>query len=273
VTFASRRFGALCLSIVLAAGLIWLAMAYDLTLRDASYLTGWLLFGGVVLASTFNMRKKLPFLPLLNASIWLQIHIYIGWLLVVLFFLHTSLEWPLGWFEGVLWFLFVLVSLSGLIGLFLSRSLPVRIQNHGERLIFERIPQFRAELADEVEVLATRSVRETASNTIALYYVNRLQAYFSGPKNLVAHLLESRAALTKHRREIDSLERYLQEDGREILANIKDLIVAKDNLDYQYSLQLVLRLWLFVHIPLTYALLLVALVHIVLTYAFSGATL
>jgi hypothetical protein len=149
----------------------------------------------------------------------------------------------------------------------------VRIQNHGERLIFERIPKFRAELADEVEVLATRSVRETASNTIALYYVNRLQPYFSGPKNFVAHLLESRAALTKHHREIDSLERYLQEDGRQILAKIKDLIVVKDNLDYQYSLQLALKLWLFVHIPLTYALLLVALVHIVLTYTFSGATL
>jgi hypothetical protein len=44
----------------------------------------------------------------------------------------------------------------------------------------------------------------------------------------------------------------------------------KDGLDYHHALQLTLKLWLFVHIPLTYSLLIFSLVHLVLVYAFAG---
>ena len=46
---------------------------------------------------------------------------------------------------------------------------------------------------------------------------------------------------------------------------------TKDQLDFHQAMQGLLKGWLFVHIPLTYALLLFALVHLVLVYAFSGA--
>jgi len=45
-------------------------------------------------------------------------------------------------------------------------------------------------------------------------------------------------------------------------------VIAKNNLDYQHALQMVLKGWLFVHIPLTYSLIVVAAVHGVLAYAF-----
>jgi len=48
------------------------------------------------------------------------------------------------------------------------------------------------------------------------------------------------------------------------------LVRQKDGLDYHYALQLVLKGWLFTHIPLTYSLLLLTLVHVVLVFAFSG---
>ena len=51
---------------------------------------------------------------------------------------------------------------------------------------------------------------------------------------------------------------------------IATLVRQKDGLDYHYSLQLILKLWLFVHIPLTYSLLLWTLAHIVLVFAYSG---
>ena len=44
----------------------------------------------------------------------------------------------------------------------------------------------------------------------------------------------------------------------------------KNELDYQYALQGVLKGWLFIHIPLTYGMLLLAITHLVLAYAFSG---
>jgi hypothetical protein len=41
-------------------------------------------------------------------------------------------------------------------------------------------------------------------------------------------------------------------------------------LDYHRALQLALKLWLFVHIPLTYGLLIFTALHIVLVFGFSG---
>ena len=58
------------------------------------------------------------------------------------------------------------------------------------------------------------------------------------------------------------------------LANLESvfaqLVRQKDGLDYHRALQRALKLWLFVHLPFTYALMLFTLFHIVLVFAFSG---
>ena len=268
MTFAWRSLlnfsGAVILAALLGAGL-WL---YDLSLKDATFASGWLVAGGVILLASYNLRKKLPFLPLVDSSTWLQVHVYGGLVTAFVFALHTSFRLPNGVLETGLWLLFVTVAASGLLGIALSRLLPSRLRRHGERIIYERIPTFRAELADEVGALATRSVTETGSNTISQYYVTRLLPYFRQPRNVLAHVIGYNEPMLRMRREIKSLERYLNPQGKEILGEIEARIIAKNNLDYQYALQLVLKAWLFLHIPLTYSLIVVAAVHGVLAYAF-----
>ena len=175
--------------------------------------------------------------------------------------------------KGCKWLLFVAVAGSGIVGLALSRNLPKRLRRHGEQIMFERIPIFRAQLAREVGDLTKQSVTQAASNTIAQYYTSRLQPFFRGPRNVLAHIAGSNEAILRLRREIRSLERYLDESGRETLDEIEWRVAAKDNLDQQYALQLLLKGWLFVHVPLTFSLILVAVVHAVLIYAFDGGSL
>ena len=66
------------------------------------------------------------------------------------------------------------------------------------------------------------------------------------------------------------MERYLNDKEREFSAELRDLVEQKDELDYHYALQTTLKSWLFVHVPLTYGMVLLALVHLVLAYAFGG---
>ena len=87
---------------------------------------------------------------------------------------------------------------------------------------------------------------------------------------MTAHWFEIRAPLNEILNEITELNRYLNDSERVTMDEIAGLVRQKDGLDYHYSLQLVLKLWLFVHIPLTYSLLLWTLAHIVLVFAFSG---
>jgi len=119
-------------------------------------------------------------------------------------------------------------------------------------------------------MLALKSVEEAKSSTIADFYVRELKDFFDGTRNMLPHWFEVRAPLNLLLNKITDLSRYLNESERATMDEIASLVRQKDGLDYHYSLQLVLKLWLFVHIPLTYSLLLWTLAHIVLVFAFSG---
>lgn len=273
MTFASRRLRNALLAALPLAAILVAVRVYEAGLRDTSFLTGWLLVAGVLLLAAYNLRKKLTMLPLGDAASWMQVHAYAGVLTLVVFVLHTGLELPGGAFEAVLWLVFVLTALSGLVGLALSRLVPAMLERHGERVIFERIPVLRAGLAREVAEQAEQSVERLASATISGFYERVLHDYFAGPRDLGAHLRTSQQPLQRLSGEIDALRRYLGREGQEILDRIEDCVLAKENLDFQYTWQLALKGWLFVHIPATYALVLLAAVHIVLAYAFEGSAL
>ena len=70
--------------------------------------------------------------------------------------------------------------------------------------------------------------------------------------------------------DLHDLDRFLNAEEREIAARLTELVRQKDGLDYQRALQLTLRLWLFIHIPFTYSLMLWSIAHIVLVYGFSA---
>ena len=105
---------------------------------------------------------------------------------------------------------------------------------------------------------------------MADFYLTDLKDFFDGGRNLGLHLLEIRSPLNRLLNKIKDLNRYLNEAERTALEELASLVRQKDGLDYHYALQLMLKLWLFIHIPLTYSLLLFSLAHIVLVFAFSG---
>jgi hypothetical protein len=237
-------------------------------LPDYAFLTGWILFAAMLVLTFFNARKKLPFLPLGKAETWLQIHIYLGFFTVVLFLIHLNFRLPYGWFEITLAWLFVLVCASGVAGLFFSRTLPRRLATRGGEVIFEKIPALRHALKTEAEKLALGA--DAKSTVTAEFYTQRLAPFFARPKNLWLHVVESRRPLNALVAELDDLRRFANDAEREKIEKLAALVRQKDGLDYHRSLQLALKLWLFVHIPLTYGLLIFTALHIVLVFGFSG---
>ncbi len=255
------------LAILFLYGTSWL---YGSALRDPRFLDGWVLVAGMLFLVLFNIRKKLPMLPLGRAAAWLQLHIYVGYFIVAVFLLHTDLSFPAGLLEWALWLLFIIVAISGIVGIYLTRTVPAKLEQHSERILFERIPAFRTGLAEEVEALAIDSVNQAGSLTISNLYINTLHAFFRRPQNLFLHLRNSRRPLNRINSEIDNLKQYLDDPGKERLMKIKDLVQAKDNLDFHYAQQGMLKAWLFVHIPATYGLLLLVAAHVAVVYAYSS---
>jgi hypothetical protein len=88
---------------------------------------------------------------------------------------------------------------------------------------------------------------------------------------MLQHIQGSRRASFALTTEMTSMTRYLNERELGYAENLQALVEQKNQLDYAYALQSVLKAWLFVHIPATYGLILLALLHLLLVYSFGGA--
>lgn len=239
-------------------------------LRPDAIYTGALLLFLVLALTLFNARKKLPFLPLVRAAVWLQIHIYAGWFCLFVFLLHIRFRVPDGPLEIALAIVFLIVILSGIFGLYISRELPPRMARSGEALLYERMPSFRLRIQREVEDLVRQAEKETESSTLGDFYVQYLRNFFTRVPSAFAALAAADRAPHALLAEMNALRRYLNEREKAIADEIRDWIETKQNLDFQYASQRLLKLWLFVHIPFTYSLILLGIAHGVIATLYAG---
>ena len=273
---ALRRRRNVLLAVMVGLIVIVLVRAQHQALVGSAFTTGWLLLGASVVLTLYNGRKKLPFLPLLSSAAWLQAHIYIGLLTVLLFILHAfyhptvGFKLPNGVFESALALLYIIVAGSGIVGLLLSRMLPRLLAQRGEEVIYERIGIYRRQVAERARDLCVTSVEASDATTIADYYTQRLADFFDRPRHFLRHLAQSQRPRHTLLAELDDLNAYLSARERELADELRDLVRTKDDLDYHRALQMTLKGWLFVHIGLSFGLLLAAALHAVMAHLFAG---
>ena len=268
--FAARRRQ----NVVALLALIAILLAADASgaaaLHRTAAASGWLLLALVVGLALYNLRKKLPQLPLGNSATWLQLHIYAGLLSGVVFGMHLRWRFPNGAFECMLATLYALVFLSGVFGLICSRVFARRLATREGEVLFARIPRLRHHISTEVERLVIQCTATTESPAVLELYTKRLEDYFGRPHNFWQHLTLSTRPLHSLLTELQAQRHYLSNEEKSTMDQIEMHVRRKDDLDYHHAHQAVLKYWLFAHIPLTYALLAFAVVHVVLVQAFSG---
>ena len=266
---AQRRIRLIAAAIS-AAAIVGALHANSLALGDSARASGWLLAFVSLFLLLYNLRKKLPYPPLLRSSTWLQLHVYTGFIACVIFVYHVGLDLPNGAFERGLAVLYAAVALSGIVGLALSRLLPARLSVRGEEVLFERIPIYRRQLREQAEALLERSVEGNEVTTLPEFYRRHLARFFAQPRNYWHHVVQSTRPRHRLTNELRAHHRYLSPDELELADQLERLIEQKDTLDYQQAMQGTLKGWLFVHIPLSYSLVLFTVLHVRLVAAFSA---
>lgn len=242
----------------------------EMNQRDTTLISGWTLFTLVLVLTLYNARKRLTMLPIGRAAHWLQIHLYVGWLSLLMFLAHMDWSFPNGILEFALAVSYVLVAVTGIFGIFVSRLVPRQLTRGGEEILLERVPTFVAELRDEAETLVITATRETGSSSLSTHYAEHLAQFFSGPKFHHLNFLAPFHLRFSLETDLNELSRYLAPNERGYLSQLRDLVAKKDEVDHQHALQWIMRAWLFVHVPATYILVLLAVLHLVLAHAFGG---
>lgn len=256
-------------TLMLCAGLSYFCIVLNQNLRHSSHWSGHVLMASLLYLAAFNLRKKLPFLPVLgSAAMWMQIHIYVGLSTFLMFGFHVSWRIPNGQFESFLSLLYFSVAFSGVYGLYITRVLPRRLTMVGEEVIYERIPFYRKKIADEAKALAIQCTGSV--DIIPKFYLRKLLPFFEKPRNLAYIIYPTGRRRRRLISELEELDRYLEKDQRDVNRKLATFVRKKDDLDYHHAIQGRLKIWMFVHVGLTYGLLTAGIIHGILAHAFGG---
>lgn len=269
-SFALRRIrNTLITGLILIPVVVLVIAQRDSLYRDA-FTTGYLLLAAILFLTSYNFRKLFSFLPFVGSSAaWMQAHIYVGFSTFVIFGLHIEFKIPTGLFEQILAGLYLFVAISGVVGLYWTRTIPKRLRAVKNQIIFEQIGMLRGRIVTKVRTVVFEC--NHPSETLGKFYVTRLGQFIERPPGIFYRLFPNGKARRLLLAEMSDLKRYLSEEHRKTCDELEPLIREKDDLDFHFSLQGRLKIWLFLHIGTTYSLLIFAILHGVMAHAFHGA--
>jgi hypothetical protein len=240
--------------------------------------SAFMLFAGLLAG-----RKKLPVWRLGRAQTWMRGHLWLGLLSLPLILFHGGFRFG-GPLTSVLMVLLIIVVASGLFGAALQHYMPnVMTAEVPKETIFEQIDHVRAGLIAETDELIAKatgssiaaetkkSARSAAvSQTTALapeaalplstFYAGEMRPFLQnqGPRN--QPLADGNTAHAV----FSELRTFLPPEAHDTVKRLEEGCEEERQLRRQARLHHWLHGWLMLHIPLSFALLLLGCVHAVM---------
>lgn len=212
--------------------------------------------------TAFGLRKRAMTSGNWSLRAWLSAHVYLGLALVVIVTLHTGFQFGWNLHTGAYALMLVVVA-SGMVGALLYVVMPERLsrERHGTtkkqmlemlRGLDARIRDAAQPLADERARIVQRSLRQT---TLEGSLLERLCNRYPRCGNA--------EALAK----IPLLERNATGAEAESVARVAALLKSKSELLAQLrryvQIRAFLEAWLYVHVPVTFAMLAAVTAHVI----------
>lgn len=259
-------------------------------LTYGSIASAFMLFAGLL-----GARKKVPVWRIGRAQAWMRGHLWLGSLSFPLILFHSGFRFGVGLTKGLMW-LFVVVFVSGIVGAVLQHFMPrITTQRIPLETIYEQIGRVRSQLVAEAQTLideasaalggsvsqATEQQRAASASagTIGGLTVAsglqvdegasvQLQEFFR--REMLPYIAPSGSkgmALADRNRSqsmFQQLRVLLPPNLHPSVDDLENICEEKRELDLQTQYHRILHAWLLVHIPASYALLLLGAVHAVM---------
>lgn len=242
-------------------------------------------FAMMAFAGLLSVRKKFRIWRIGRAQSWMRGHLWLGLLSLPIVLFHAGFAFG-GPLTRVMMWLFVIVVVSGIVGAALQHLLPrVMFERLPMETIYEQIPCVRAQLVLESDAIVgaacgalatvaapalerTSSDGETMLATVARidaddsaplreFYMAEMRPFVVDPDG--SHPLDSR----QHAEQLFArLRTLLPSSFHDAVADLESICEEERQLVRQKRLHGWLHGWLLMHVPLSFALLALAVVHI-----------
>ena len=248
----------------------------------------------MLFAGALGARKKVPIWRLGRTQSWMRGHLWLGTLSFPIILFHAGFHFGIGLTRVIMW-MFVVVFVSGIFGAVLQHYMPrFTTERIPMETIYEQIGRVRLQLVDEAEQLVEeacatltgglsratdeqRAAAAGAGTMGGLTVASGLQVDEEAGSHLQQFLRHQmrpflerggsrHMALGDHARShaiFQQLRALLPPGLHQIVDDLENICEEKRELDQQARYHRVLHGWLLVHIPVSYALLLLGAVHAV----------
>ena len=257
------------IALAVVAAVYYYSNKAQTNLGDTHVITGWTLFGVIILLAVFNTRKKLIAFNIGSVRQWFAFHVMGGFLTIVLFLYHTGSIFPPGLYEQILALLFWLVSLTGIIGLIVTMIFPRRLTDIGYEVTYERVPVEISKLRQMAEEEIINGAEATGQGTLSEFYQENFSWFFQRPRFYLSHIFGGMRSIKWVDFHSNAVKRYLNPAEEGHLNVLVELAYQKEKIDRQYACQDLMRKWLLIHIPLSVAMIGMAIWHLVLVHIYS----
>ncbi|WP_422060416.1 hypothetical protein [Sphingopyxis sp.] len=249
--------GGLCLLIVVSYAMI------DVTPRPSGgswygYTLGTIGAGLILWLTALGYRKRKMTNDYWSLKAWTSAHVYLGLSLIVIGTWHTGFQ--LGWNVHTLaWVLMMLVILSGLYGVIVYATLPAALSNNRDEMtqmqMLEAIRAFDRQLHSAAQPLTPEDTAPVLGALDEDPFAGGVIARLSGRYRNCA---TSAALVTL------STSRSSDAAPREkVIGLLKQKEAALARLRQHLKIRALLEVWLYVHVPLTFALIAALSAHII----------
>jgi hypothetical protein len=242
-------------------------------------------FAMMVFAGLLAAKKKVRLWRIGRAQTWMRGHLWLGLLSFPIILLHAGFTFG-GPLTGVMMWIFVIVIVSGVVGAAMQHYLPrLMLARLPMETIYEQIPHVRAQLLVEADgivsdacgglaVVTDPEAERTQAGASKLQSAVRIDADDSAPLREF-YLAEVRPFMEKpdashplaekpHADQVfGRLRTLLPAAFHAALADLENICEEERQLSRQGRLHAWLHGWLLTHIPLSFALLVLAIIHIV----------
>jgi hypothetical protein len=231
----------------------------------------------MVFAGLLAARKKLPVWRLGRAQSWMRGHLWLGLLSLPMILFHGGFRFG-GPLTSVLMILLILVVASGLFGAALQHYMPnVMTAEVQKETIFEQIDHVRAGIIADADALIsattgasdaggtkrtavavqTMALTQEAASVVSNFYLRKIRPFLQhdgGEPDALADASRARAIFVE-------LRTLLPAEAHDAVKSLEDICEEERQLRRQTRLHHWLHGWLMLHIPLSFALLLLGCVH------------
>jgi hypothetical protein len=222
------------------------------------YTLGTIGAGLILWLTALGYRKRKMTSDYWSLKAWTSAHVYLGLSLIVIGTWHTGFQ--LGWNVHTLaWALMMLVILSGLYGVIVYATLPAALSNNRDEMtqmqMLEAIRAFDRQLHSAAQPLTPADTAPVLAALDENPFAGGIGERLSGryPNCATAAALRTLSASNGSDREA----------REKVVGLLKQKEAALTRLRRHLKIRALLEIWLYVHVPLTFALIAALSAHII----------